>query len=200
MRALALLGLLLGAGCTEIPGADQYTYATADAGPRVASVQQLTLEAFATGGVTTATLSSSVSYRLTVVGTFSWWPATTWATGHCMGVTPDPAPEFLSAGRENGPVGYDAAFRYALPAASPSCCGWSGHPEPWDGLKMRVPGQPEMPLGAPLPPATFDPTGHRYAYALMGAGLPLIVRVSEVAETDYSDNYGALELTLEPMP
>jgi hypothetical protein len=152
----------------------------------------------AAGPVSTShVLDSHHSFLVTVQGTFSLWPPSTWTTpSTVLCGRPEKVPQTASPGTTNGWVGADAEILFAVPLAPGGDCSQLaslGYP--------RHPGSFQVDLGTgfshiePLGGTPSDPyPAHRYRYLVQGRdGLARF----EWVDTATGDNYGVLTITVE---
>lgn len=152
----------------------------------------------AAGPVSTSqVLDDRHSFLITVQGTFSRWPPSTWtAPSTVLCGRPEQAPQTVSPGTTNGWVGADPEILFSVPLPPGGDCGQLaalGYP--------RHPASFEVDLGTgfvhiePLGGTPTDPyPDHRYRYLVRGHGS---VARFEWLEATTSDNYGVLTITIE---
>ena len=200
-RPAALALLLAASSCVSVQvEAPSHEAGPREAGPReagpLAVVPARPLDAFAVdaarpdGAAGRVPLADGVDYLVVVSGTYSVWAPHFWRRT-CVGRA-EPAALYPSA--VDGPVGMDAAFRFAVPAHARSLCGLpdvSARP----GWSYRA--APDDPWTVAPPPDRYDP-GHAYVYRVRGAGHPLRARAFEQA--DWADNYGRLRVAVYAAP
>ena len=137
-------------------------------------------------------LQRRARYRVTVQGTFSFYPETMWLTpptGQVVCGKPETHPMFTLPGQPTGPVGFDAETMFALPT-TPEHCDRLDLPRPWKNFQMAV-GRRFTHRGSgrrDKPKRT-----HRYSYHIRGLGRPLRLRM---VDSEASDNYGLLKVTV----
>ena len=126
-------------------------------------------------------------YMVTVSGTYSVWMPRFWRRT-CYG---EPEPRAMYPSQElDGPVGLDAAFRFATP--SHSCPERALTKRPGWLYRLRE----SDPWAAAHTYGPYSPT-HEYRYRLRGEGEPLSVRMLD--DVDYTDNYGRLRVVVQPV-
>ncbi len=132
-------------------------------------------------------------YRVTVQGTFSFYPASMWLTppvGQAVCGKPESAPMFTLPGQPTGPVGFDAETMFALPT-TPEHCDRLNLPRPWKNFQMTAGRRFTHPgTGQRSKPKR----SHRYSYRVRGLGRPLRLRL---VDSEASDNYGLLKVTVQ---
>lgn len=137
-------------------------------------------------------LQRRARYRVTVQGTFSFYPESIWLmppTGQVVCGTPEASPMFTLPGQPTGPVGFDAETMYALPTTRAHCDRLK-LPRPWKNFQMAAGGRFTHPgSGRRTEPS---PT-HRYSYRIRGLGRPLRLRL---IDSEATDNYGMLKVTV----
>ena len=137
-------------------------------------------------------LQRRARYRVTVQGTFSFYPESMWLTpptGQVVCGTPESSPMFTLPGQPTGPVGFDAETMFALPT-TPAHCDRLKLPRPWKNFQMAAGGRFTHPgSGRRTKPS---PT-HRYSYRIRGLGRPLRLRL---IDSEATDNYGMLKVTV----
>lgn len=168
--------------------------------------QDLMLETFmhnsrAAQTASTTVLETGRSYLVSIQGTFSFFPPARWgkweegnATKLCYGLA-EPEPLFPSPDRENGIVGADAEYNFALPVYPGGCEGGptgSIEPTPLTNVQLSIDAEPVFEKFESTN-ATINPW-HKYQYLIDGKGYPLIVKVSD---STTGDNYGQLKLSIE---
>jgi hypothetical protein len=189
MKRWKTVSALATAGLLAIPAAAQ-------AAPSEALVKSVTVNSDSAAPVTVSGgLIPYATYELVVSGTYSPWnstlwnnpPGSYWAT--CG--TPGSAPTYPSPGVTNGAVGNDAAFIFAMPAPDFGC----------GGITLPQPGKFEINEGTGF--AAFTPDGaptaptanHTYTYTLRTTQWLPPAQV-EIVDSNYSDNYGELKVSL----
>ncbi len=137
-------------------------------------------------------LQRRARYRVTVQGTFSFYPESMWVTppaGQAVCGTPESSPMFTLPGQPAGPVGFDAETMYALPTTLAHCDRLE-LPRPWKNFQMAAGGRFTHPgSGRRTKPSRT----HRYSYRIRGLGRPLRLRL---VDSDATDNYGVLKVTV----
>jgi hypothetical protein len=131
-------------------------------------------------------------YRVTVQGTFSFYPQAMWLTppaGQAVCGKPESSPRFTLPGQRTGPVGFDAETMFALPT-TPEHCDRLNLPRPWKNFQMATGRRFAHPgSGRRSKPKRT----HRYSYRVRGLGRPLRLRL---VDSEATDNYGALKVTV----
>jgi len=91
-----------------------------------------------------------------------------------------------------GPLGLDAEFVFARPWTSPCPEPLPGH---WENFELSAGGTYAHPLPFGGPFSTPTP-GHKYSYALVGAGGPAMFRLRDMpnGHPATADNYGFLRI------
>jgi hypothetical protein len=151
------------------------------------------------GAVTSARTGAAApgSYLVaTVSGTFSYWsadqydmPTTPWDT---MCGAAEPAATYASPDGVTGPVGMDAEWIFGRPWTTAEC---SLLPLPRRGGVFQIDTGSGFADRLPMGPATSGPmAGHKYRYALVGAGASLAFRLLDGPGA--ADNYGQLRIDL----
>ena len=131
-------------------------------------------------------------YRVTVQGTFSFYPASMWLTppaGQAVCGKPESAPMFTLPGQPTGPVGFDAETMFALPT-TPEHCDRLDLPRPWKNFQMAAGKRFTHPGSGQR---SKPKRSHRYSYRVRGLGRPLRLRL---VDSEASDNYGVLKVTV----
>ena len=131
-------------------------------------------------------------YRVTVQGTFSFYPASMWLTppaGQEVCGKPESAPMFVLPGQPTGPVGFDAETMFALPT-TPEHCDRLNLPRPWKNFQMTAGRRFTHPGSGQR---SKPKRSHRYSYRVRGRGLPLRLRL---VDSEASDNYGVLKVSV----
>lgn len=179
-RALSLgLALLLLGACAQ-PG-------TGGEG----NLDPFYLDTYRPSGTPTATgpvLAAGVRYVVVVQGTHSSWGWHEWDLGVCRGEAGD-EPLFPSPGVQNGRVGMDAAWVFAVPNGSSRC----GNTVPFRGSAVRISldgGGTFQDLG-PLTGGTGPTADHSYEYEVTGQGKALVLNRGS---GNSSNNYGRLRI------
>jgi hypothetical protein len=139
---------------------------------------------------TRQSLTGGAYYVATVRGTVSAWDHSLWSRPGARCGSPQPAPQFSSPGRRDGPVGQDAFFVF-------------GRPTGFDCSRVPYPtGLFETDLGAGfavvVPRAGLGAApavNHTYKLLLPGLGLPVRFRHRD---TQTADNYGLFEIEVRP--
>ncbi len=137
-------------------------------------------------------LKPGARYRVTVQGTFSFYPEAMWVTppaGQVVCGTPEPRPMFVLAGQPRGPVGFDAETMFALPTR-PGHCDRLELPRPWKNFQMATGRRFTHPASGNR---TRPNRTHRYKYRVRGLGRPLRLRL---VDSEAIDNYGRLKITV----
>ena len=131
-------------------------------------------------------------YRVTVQGTFSFYPASMWLmppTGQAVCGRPESAPMFTLPGQPTGPVGFDAETMFALPT-TPRHCDRLDLPRPWKNFQIAVGRRFTHPGSGQR---SRPKRSHRYSYRVRGTGRPLRLRM---VDSEASDNYGVLKVSV----
>ena len=149
----------------------------------------------------TDVIKKGVPYIVTVEGTVSIWPKTSWSAV-CAG-TVNPLPDFptLDPSVVNGPVGIDAAYMFAFPKSSPSLCP-GGNPKntpPFRFRKFEVSTDSGVTWFAPEP--TFPGNGaynpaHIYQF-MVTATSDNAKLAFHFKDSPLTDNYGMFKITVE---
>ena len=145
------------------------------------------------GGTATATgpvLEAGRTYTITIAGTYSIW-GFEWDSGSCQGVS-EAEPMFPSPGSENGVVGIDAEFYFAVPNGSALC--WEEIPRGTGAVDFSLDGGATFDHPDPVVPPAAPRADHTYVYEVVGEGYPIQF---EREDSPSSDNYGVLKITVE---
>ena len=137
-------------------------------------------------------LQRRARYRVTVQGTFSFYPEAMWLTppeGQAVCGKPESNPMFTLPGQPSGPVGFDAETMFALPT-TPEHCDRLDLPRPWKNFQMAVGRRFTHPGSGRR---TKPNRTHRYSYRVRGLGRPLRLRL---VDSEATDNYGLLKVTV----
>lgn len=112
-------------------------------------------------------LQRRARYRVTVQGTFSFYPESMWRTpptGQAVCGTPESGPMFTFPSQPTGPVGFDAETMFALPT-TPAHCDRLELPRPWKNFQMSVGRRFTHPGSGRR---TRPNRKHRYSYRVRG--------------------------------
>ncbi len=172
---LVAAALLVLGGCSQ-PGGEE-------------ALDPFYLDTYSPGGTPTAAgprLAAGVSYVVTVEGTHSSWGYDEWLTGVCRG-EPDAEPMYPSPTVQNGMVGMDAVWVFAVPNGSSRC----GNIVPFRGsaVRMSLNGGASFQDLSTLTEGTGPTEGHRYEYEVTGHGMTLVMNRGS---GNSSNNYGRL--------
>lgn len=147
------------------------------------------LDTYGPGGTPTAAgprLAAGVSYVVSVEGTHSSWGFDEWLTGVCHG-EPEDEPMYPSPTVQNGMVGMDAVWVFAVPNGSSRC----GNITPFRGssVRMSLNGGATFQDLSTLTEGTGPTEGHRYEYEVTGQGMALVMNRGSGNSVN---NYGRL--------
>ncbi len=146
-----------------------------------------------TRAITQNALVAGAVYTVQIRGTISKWSPRAMGT-LCAG-TPDPAPEFPSAG-VTGPASVDPEWVWAWPVSSPSLCphGKSTASPPVAERAMLMSLSPSAkPTYLPQPSEAAMTANHTYTYRVVGLGAPAVFLIRD---DGYKDNYGQFQITI----
>lgn len=131
-------------------------------------------------------LAAGRHYVVIVTGTHSSWGADEWDSGACQG-EPKDEPMFPSPGTQNGLVGMDAAWVFAVPIGSSRCS--NAVPFRGSAVRMSLDGGSTFQDLGPLTAGTGPAADHRYEYPVTGQGKALVMNRGSGNATN---NYGRL--------
>jgi murein DD-endopeptidase MepM/ murein hydrolase activator NlpD len=185
------------AGC---PGCADQIKGTAGGDPR----QLFLLDSFLynsseRSATSTLVLDAGRTYLLTVTGTFSFWSPGQWgnwlgdnAERICWGIAEE-GPLIPSPGDRTGSVGADPEYRFAIPLYPGGCEEGPLVPRRGTGIQFNINAGEVYDY---LPPTNEEFNfKHSYQYLAGGNGQPLLITI---LDSTFHDNYGQLEVTIEP--
>lgn len=169
------VAMLLLAGCSQPSGEER--------------LDPFYLDTYSPGGTPTAAgprLAAGVTYLVSVEGTHSSWGFEEWLAGVCRGV-PEDEPMHPSPTVQNGMVGMDAVWVFAVPNGSSRC----GNAVPFRGssVRMSLDGGATFQDLSTLTEGSGPTEGHRYEYEVTGQGRALVMNRGS---GNAANNYGRL--------
>jgi hypothetical protein len=140
---------------------------------------------------TTAALTLGTQYTMTVRGSYSAWFE--WPRNYVCG-TPRLFPAYPTPGRPLSKTGFDAQFKFAVPAPDAKTCASIKLPAAAVLFQINAGDKWVHPTIKGAVP-TVPNRNHSYTYDVVGQGKPLSLRIVDFHATD---NDGRFRVTIAP--
>jgi len=143
-------------------------------------------------------LEPNKKYWVILSGTYSHWVAQPWLGYNLCWGTSEPQPMFLSPRNGNGPVGSDPYQAFGEPGGvgySKDECESRGSTltsMPSTAIRLSLDGG--ISFAQPIPAIQEIRADHTYAYAVIGQGHPLAIRIDDYP---LEDNHGQIFVVIQ---
>ena len=135
-------------------------------------------------------LESGRHYMIIISGTYARWPDEAWTTPFA-----ESSPMFPSPTGQNGSVGEDAEFLFAIPDGYP-ITPLPEVPTPTGAILITLDGGSSWLNKVDCRPNDNYRGGHTYNYVVEGQGEPF---VAYFLDSNYIDNYGMLKIKIHSL-